>query len=244
MALIKCKYCGHQMSDKAEQCPKCGKNSNAEYEPINTPKEEIGSSHKENKPKKYSVNKVIVSILVLVAICIGGIYGYYLRSNTSVDNEANLYEAEATTDSIETNEDLLKDGSYYWLHQSVIPIVYELKDGAIRNAYLQGIPLEAKNSHGEYFKGKNDRTLPNGQKMDLYVQFDLKSGEGYVQQGENRTNITMYRLCVPSDSVNNIIQYYKSNYEEAMRNIQSDEAVAEDEAVAFDSVAPADDYSY
>lgn len=236
MALIKCRHCGQMISDKAERCPKCGKNNNIECELVDTTKNEIGNTHQEVITKKRSVNKVVVSLLILVAICVGGVCGYFLYPNISVNNEPTFYEIEAT-DSIVANEDLLKDGSYYWLYPTVFPIVYELKDGAIRNAYLNGYPLEAKISHGKYFKGKNDMTFPNGQKIDLYIQFDLNSGEGYIQQDGNRTNITMYKLCMPSDSVNNIIRSCKSNYENAMRDVQSDIVDEEEtDAVACDTV--------
>lgn len=237
MALVKCEHCSQMISDKAEQCPKCGKKNDIECEVVDTTKHEIGNSHNEDITKKCSVNKAIVSLLVLMTICVGGVCGYFLYPNISVNNEPTLYEVEAT-DSIMANEDLLKDGSYYWLYPTVFPIVYELKDGAIRNAYLNGYPLEAKISHGEYFKGKKDTTFPNGLKINLYVQFNLKNGKGYVQQGGSRTNITMYKLCMPSDSVNNIIQSCKSNYEKAMRDVRSDIIdEAETDAVACDSVA-------
>ena len=236
MALIKCKYCGHQMSDKAERCPKCGKNNNIECEPIDTTKNEVDNNHKEVITKNRSINKFIVSLLVLVAICVGGVCGYFLYPNISVNKESPLYEDEVA-DSTVANEDLLKDGSYYWFYPTAFPIVYELKDGVIKNAYINYYPLEAKISHGEYFKGRSTQTLPNGQKADLYIQFKLKNGEGYIEQGGSRTNITMYKLCMPSDSINNIIQFYKSNYEKAM--VQSDIVdEAETEAVVCDSVAP------
>ena len=236
MALIKCKYCGHQMSDKAERCPKCGKNKTIECELIDATKNEDSNSHKEVITKNRSVNKVIVSLLLLVAICVGGVCGYFLYPSISVNNEPTLYGVEAT-DSIMPNEDLLKDGSYYWLDPNIFPIVYELKDGVVKNAYISYYPFEAKISHGEYFKARSTQTLPNGQKEDLYIQFNLKSGEGYAQQGGIRKNITMYKLCMPSDSINNLILSWKSNYEKAM--VQSDIVdEAETDAVVCDSVAP------
>ena len=47
----------------------------------------------------------------------------------------------------------------------------------------------------------------------------------------------MYKLCMPSDSINNLILSWKSNYEKAM--VQSDIVdEAETDAVVCDSVAP------
>ena len=58
-----------------------------------------------------------------------------------------------------------------------------------------------------------------------------------AQQGGIRKNITMYKLCMPSDSINNLILSWKSNYEKAM--VQSDIVdEAETDAVVCDSVAP------
>lgn len=238
MALVKCEHCGQMISDKAEACPKCGYAPQVECKSTETSKSEVEANTNENIIKNHSISKVIVLVLVLVSVCIGGMCGYFLHPKYF--NEPTLYGAE-TTYSIPTNkEDLLKNGSYYWFYPSVFPVVYELKDRIISNAYLNGIPLEAKISHEEYFKGRTEQTFPNGQKIDLYIQFNLKSGEGYIEQGGSRTNITMYKLCMPSDSVNNIIQSCKNNYEAVMRNAQSevvDEAATEAEVC---DTAPAD----
>lgn len=224
------------MSDKAEQCPKCGYSFNVK-QPVETVKNKVEDSHHETISRNHTTNKIVVLVIVLVAIGIGGVCGYFLYPNISTNSESTLYEAE-TTNTVMSNEDLLKDGSYYWLSLNTFPVVYELKDGTIVNAFLGGYPLEAKISHKEYFKGRNTQTLPNGQKMDLYIQFKLKNGEGYVEQGGSRTNITMYKLSAPSDTVSNIIRIYKNNYEEAMRNVQT-EVVDEvaTEATVCDSVS-------
>lgn len=231
MALVECEHCGQMISDKAKACPKCGNIPQVECISMDTSKSEVEANTNESIIKNRSVSKVIVLVLVMVSVCIGGVSGYFLHSNSSTNNEQTLSDGEVI-DSITTDENLLKNGSYYWLLPSQFPVVYELKDGVIKNAYINYYPLEAKISHGEYFKGRTEQIFPNGQKMELYIQFKLRNGEGYIEQNGNRTNITMYKVSIPSEPVNDIIQSYKNNYEAAMRNAQSevvDESVIEAE---------------
>lgn len=70
MALINCKECGKEISNKATTCPNCGN-------PINddTYTKEIKAS------KKVAI--FIIAILVVVCI-IGFIFGYFIPSHTYV----------------------------------------------------------------------------------------------------------------------------------------------------------------
>lgn len=68
MALIRCKECGREISDKAITCPSCGN-------PIND-----DTFTKEVKTSK-KVAIIIITILVVVCI-IGFIFGYFVPSHT------------------------------------------------------------------------------------------------------------------------------------------------------------------
>lgn len=63
MALIKCKECGHEVSDKASVCPNCGC-------PIKK-----GTNHVSNKPVMNSKTKSWFLLFLLLCFIIGG--GYY-----------------------------------------------------------------------------------------------------------------------------------------------------------------------
>ena len=67
MALIKCKECGHDVSDKASVCPNCGC-------PI-----EKGTNHVSNKPVKNSKTKSWFLLALLLCLIMGG--GYYAFNN-------------------------------------------------------------------------------------------------------------------------------------------------------------------
>ena len=80
MALIKCKECGKEISDKANTCPNCGN-------PIND-----DTITKEVKATK-KVAIFIIAILVVVCI-IGFIFGYFIPAHTyyKLNPETNQYD--------------------------------------------------------------------------------------------------------------------------------------------------------
>ena len=80
MALIKCKECGHEVSDKASMCPNCG----CPIESLGAAKEEV--MYEEPKKKNGWIWALIVA--VLLCILVGGYYGYahYANSEDEVDS--------------------------------------------------------------------------------------------------------------------------------------------------------------
>lgn len=80
MALIKCKECGHEVSDKASMCPNCG----CPIESLGAAKEEV--MYEEPKKTKGWIWALIVA--VLLCILVGGYYGYahYANSEDEVDS--------------------------------------------------------------------------------------------------------------------------------------------------------------
>lgn len=93
MALIKCKECGHEVSDKASQCPNCG-----------CPIQQVEAVQEEMIAEEPKKSKAWIWALVVALLCIiggGGYYGYthFTKGNTSGNgNDANL------TDSISRND--------------------------------------------------------------------------------------------------------------------------------------------
>ena len=73
MALIKCKECGHEVSDKASMCPNCG----CPIESLGAAQEEV--IYEEPKKKKGWIWALIVALLCLIG---GG--GYYAYSNPTL----------------------------------------------------------------------------------------------------------------------------------------------------------------
>ena len=84
MALIRCKECGHEVSDKATVCPKCGN--------------KITIVEK----KTNSTTKILIAVVV-VAFLIGGAF-FFLNKEDEANNEtANVETAEAVSAN-EANE--------------------------------------------------------------------------------------------------------------------------------------------
>ena len=61
MALIPCSQCGHMISDKAYNCPKCGKSINASTQPTTS------GNNSDNKGYKTAI---LVTIIVILAIAL------------------------------------------------------------------------------------------------------------------------------------------------------------------------------
>ena len=69
MALIKCKECGHEVSDKASACPNCG----CPIDSVETYQEQI-----DEEPRRK--NKTLILALVVALLCLvggGGYFAYY-----------------------------------------------------------------------------------------------------------------------------------------------------------------------
>lgn len=77
MALIKCKECGKEISDKAKVCPNCGA-------PL-----EKGEFHKELTAAKRVL--IVVIILLLIVILYFFIKGYWVPAHTYYVNENGSY---------------------------------------------------------------------------------------------------------------------------------------------------------
>ena len=83
MALIKCKECGHEVSDKASRCPNCGC-------PIQTGgNQSVNETNVESQPEKKGNG--IKWALLAVLLCLiggGGYYAYTKLFNGGSDKDA------------------------------------------------------------------------------------------------------------------------------------------------------------
>lgn len=112
MALIKCRECGHMVSDKAERCPKCGcpiitektawqnagmNNPHANYQPA--------YHNKDNK------NKWLYAIIALLvaALAGGGFYFYNQNKQQEEDFQQKLHSDSIARDSIGKANDIRLD---------------------------------------------------------------------------------------------------------------------------------------
>ena len=102
MALIKCKECGHMISDKATKCPKCG----CPKGNVETVQEQM---YEDEKPKKkWWIWALVIALLCLIG---GGVF-YYLSEKGKSVSEASTDEKKDSVDIknaiVEITPDLIK----------------------------------------------------------------------------------------------------------------------------------------
>ena len=100
MALIKCKECGHEVSDKASACPKCG----CSIDNVGKIQEEIIDA--EPKKKKGWIWALIVVLLCLIGG--GGYYAYTLLVNKNNAENENVDSSNSKEDIVELTPDFIK----------------------------------------------------------------------------------------------------------------------------------------
>lgn len=77
MALIKCNECGHEVSDKAQNCPNCG-----------CPMENVGATQEELMDEEPKKKKGWIWALVVALLCLIGGGGYYAYTHLVNKNNA------------------------------------------------------------------------------------------------------------------------------------------------------------
>lgn len=92
MALIKCNYCSHMISDKAAKCPKCG-NSITTAQTYNA----CPNSLSGNSP--YKNNNILYLVLAFLFVVILALLGYVILAN----KDAKTKEVEGTSAITSTN---------------------------------------------------------------------------------------------------------------------------------------------
>ena len=181
MALIKCKECGHEVSDRASACPNCGC-------PIASEQPEAQNDVIEAEPVYYeeeeTSNKwlyVIIGVLVAIII-MGGIYGYskgyFFGGGGGADSllTDSMQVDTVATDSaaVEASDDAAVD--------SVSWIVDEQEVEEERPAWLQGTWTTRVRIMGET---KTAKLVIDGTRATFYSDGSaLDSGNFEIRDGE------------------------------------------------------------
>ncbi|MEE3385799.1 MAG: zinc ribbon domain-containing protein [Prevotella sp.] len=223
MALIKCKECGHEVSDKASSCPNCG-----------YPMESVGYSQEkvlEDNPKK---KKGWVWFLIVALLCLIGGGGYYVYSQILDENDENdekeaqlnltkgmvdntTYSEEGRAESVNSNTDegeniagVLKKGNWAYSN-STDPMTDKVVNAALcmsnesqaicnkrtyLQLYLMHMPMRSNSVFVQIEKG----VLRQDKLPMIYFRFD----GGKVDTFAVMANGAKAQL-IPSEKISNVI---------------------------------------
>ena len=192
MALIKCKECGHEISDKASACPHCGcpiekglicsecGSSLNPYDMIcpkcgNPIKSNIGCA---NKPRA----RYLISCLIVVLLLVGGYFAYTHWEGT--DNP--------TTDSVVSSDTFSNDADLSEHVDEAERAEEERKIEAARQSYIER----------EQRKEEQERGW-------LYGTWQCNiDGGAYLKISINATNLTEVMYIPSQGEIKNVRSYY------------------------------------
>ncbi len=196
MALIPCKHCGNQVSDKAATCPHCGANpKEAKATQPNTYIEENATQTRSAS----NANKLLVGIIIVLILIIGGLGSYLLFKNKS-----NQTENKSLADSLKNDSTVVDTTSS---DTTAVEKEVELKYTNLPDIVRMNLKGKVKSIHWTRFNQSED-PLGNGHgDYDWVYKFDrqgmltslsndmtayiLKVGTFYYNKGKLTKMVTL-----------------------------------------------------
>ena len=143
MALIPCSQCGNMISDKASNCPKCGK-------PVNTSTPPATSGN--NSDKKGSKTAILVTIIVILSIAL--IVVLFIAFNRNNQYDEDYYDYDDPIEEVVEDESVALYDDYQEEDNSIS--LYELKsfireyNDELPEYIDEGMDLETVYLDGDY----------------------------------------------------------------------------------------------
>lgn len=196
MALIKCRYCGSEISDKAEKCPKCG-----------------AAIIKEKKNK----SKIVVSMGIAAAFIAGVIVGGYSHSIIfdSKEKEETAVVAEKEQETTDSNEKKEEEDSAE--ADSIDESDEDQNESEDIKEVEMNEPMDITHEYGEYtltvdavrkcdwLKREASSAYNRSEKVAILVEMDMKNksfespyNDGIVFLDEQMEMLDENDYCIPS----------------------------------------------
>lgn len=196
MALIKCRYCGSEISDKAEKCPKCG-----------------AAIIKEKKNK----SKIVVSMGIAAAFIAGVIVGGYSHSIffDSKEKEETAVVAEKEPETIDINEE--KEEEDLSEDDRIVESDVDQNENEDIKEIKMHEPMDITHAYGEYtltvdavrrcdwLKREASSAYNRSEKVAILVEMDMKNksfespyNDGIVFLDEQMEMLDENNYCIPS----------------------------------------------
>ena len=213
MALIKCKECGHEVSDKASMCPNCG--CPIAMETIVT---------KKSKGKLWSL------LAILLCLIIGGGYAYAkLFNGGSSEGSAIVELTPEFVNAIQKYEELgsfsegmaavMRDGKWGYINtkgEEVIPCQFPNADYYnTASPFHEGLALIQKDGKWGFINTKGDEVIPINIEAEAVGRFS--EGLAFVyKSGEDFSVIDKEGNTLFSDKCINFGEYYTDDFDESV----------------------------
>ena len=181
MALIPCSQCGHMISDKAYNCPKCGKSINASTQPTTS------GNNSDNKGYKTAI---LVTIIVILAIALIVVLVIAFNKNKHDDKDyhksdkSNPVEEEVVEEPVTLYDDYQDDYDNSISLSELNSIIREYND-ELPEYIDEGMDLETVYLDGDY------------------VVYSYSLDEDYYDIDYFRTNRSDVKRSLKNDVLNN-----------------------------------------
>ena len=212
MALIKCKKCGKEISDKATKCVHCG-----------TKVSKINSKNKlEKEEKKVNKKVIIILCIFIITIVIGGIYYFLIKKTSIIGNWEHtiLYKDSSNNQIDEQYSKLIFNDDNTFTYHSKIKSTGETNDWSgtynkVNNNVYLNFKYEQENyTLTGYLRKDNTLCLKSENCDDYFFKESYKGNKNIEYKTESNTlsNFTNVSLSdienIKSSSQNSVIYLF------------------------------------
>ena len=221
MALIKCKECGHEVSDKASMCPNCG----CPIESVGAIQEKV-VDEKPKKKKRWTWALIVVALFCLLG---GGYYAYTKLFNSGSSKDVVVELTPEFVNAIQKYEKLgsfsegmaavMRDGKWGYINtkgEEVIPCQFtNPSEYYFASPFYEGLALIQENGKWGFIDTKGNVVIPINIEAEAIGRFS--EGLAFVYKSdEDFSVIDKEGNTLFSDKCINFYEYYTEDFQESL----------------------------